>query len=204
MNIKDLESKQFEKAAKAYLRVAFWCQSLTDDNDLMVETLDDVYAHEDLSGQALEAIDGYVFEILSKLSQMGFDGLRDDSVEAIMHGLGGSATGAGIGINDNGPIFPLQEEDMTELKDWHRKTWGVRTLDMYPGDDGKVHIEGCEAIREFTVEVSLSEGKGRNGALYRYTGYAPTWQSLAYKVLLEKAQDPNCRKQWVKLVRECK
>lgn len=205
MNIDILKGKQFEKAVNAYLSMAFWCQSLTVENDTKVEHLDDVYYHEDLDESALAFIQGQVLAIYVKLSQMGFDDIRDDAIEAIMRGLAGAATGSGVSLDDNGAIFPLQEEDMEALDAWHREQWGVRTLNMYPGDDGKVYIEGFEHLKPFTVEVSLAERKGKNGVMFRHECEAYSWSAATLKMLkgrLSGSLDISRNYSWVKLIRQ--
>ena len=198
MNIDFINSKRFAEAMQSYLAMAFFCQPLTVDDDPSVEYLDDMYGVEDCSEETLEFISGEVLAICLELRKIGcLGGLTTETIGALFNGFGGMAVGSGVHINDNGPIWPLSEEDMEHMSDWHRERWGVHTLEMYPGYDGKVWIPGKEYKKELWMALSVSEGEGKFAARIVYNGEAVTSEALALRKLKDMNESPHNRYTWL-------
>ena len=198
MKIDVLNGEAFKKACTAFLDAAFWAQTLPEDERETTggEHLDDAYSHEDCAPQTLEYIEGECLEIWLKMRNDGITEVTEEDLYDLFFGLGGSATGSGISATDD-EYQELDKDYVKSLEEWYDKRRGVRTLNMYPGDDGKVYVEGFEHRKPMSVSTSLAISKGRFGARYVFAGCAVTDAALIAAEMKKLAQVEHWEKRWL-------
>lgn len=199
MNIEILKSPVFTMATQSYLTAAFWAQTLPEEERKgTAESLDDLYDHADCHETVHSYIAGECAEIFYKLRKDGVDvgELSDNDIDSLFFGLGGSATGTGMCIRDR-RYEELSKSYVKTLAEWYYEKRGKYTLNMYPGDDKKVYIEGHEHKKTVAVTASLSKREGCFGALYPFTGEAVTAAALLYEQLKLLSDVEHFEKRWL-------
>lgn len=188
-------SKAFEQGCRSFIVAAMWATTVTDNEKF--EYLDQMCDQDDCSEEALAWVAGEVFTIANKLCDMGkLEHLSSSSMDVICTGLALQAVGSGGSLKDRF-VFDFDTEERDALADWYDERWGVRTLDLYRGDDSKVYIGGCERRKPVRIRMSMSEDPGRFGAMHEFSNEAVSVDEVALRAA-KMMHDEQWKKTWIK------
>ena len=154
----------------------------------------DEYDVEDFSEEALEWVAGEMFATFLKLRHTNkLKYLTSDSAGSIAHSCMLSLLGCGSGIRVH-QGWPFDSEDLEDLSRWQDKRH-KNTLEIYIGDDDKIHVFTKERRKPIGLKMSISEGFGRFGAMFDFQETAVSVDAAAVKAAMQ-VQDWD--KTWIR------
>lgn len=149
-----LNQTLFRKGVEAFKAMTLFCAPCDENED----ELDSNYTVFDLSPSAERVVQGEVYKLLVKLSEMDKLPMFNHSFEELCHGAAGIFAGSGVSIGDN-KVHDFEYEELKELAQWYRDLRGVHNPTLYSGDDGKLHFDLSDKKFEVTIKFLDTDGK---------------------------------------------